>query len=262
MKYFDIHSHLYFKDFDVDRDETIARMRDANVGTITVGTNADTSKTAIVTAKNLDNWATVGFHPADVGEDVASLSDDLQSIDTLAKEEEVVAVGECGFDFFHNPDNVEVQEKVFVRQIEVAVKHNLPIMLHLRSSKDGRLNAYRRALDILKSFPGVKINSHFFAGTKQEAKEIVDCGGTVSFTGVITFARDYEELVKYVPLENMHAETDAPFVAPVPHRGNRNEPTYVIEVVEKIVELKKLNQEKVREQLIKNAKQFFSIVCD
>ena len=100
---------------------------------------------------------------------------------------------------------------------------------------------------------------HFFAGSLDFAKKIIELGFTISFTGVITFARQYDEIIKNIPLEKMHAETDAPFVAPIPYRGKRNEPIYVIEVVKKIAEIRGEDFETVRKQLLKNSKDFFNL---
>jgi len=124
-------------------------------------------------------------------------------------------------------------------------------MLHIRE-------AYEDAYEILKKYEGKTTgNMHFFARSLDFAKKIIELGFTISFTGVITFARQYDEVIKNIPLEKMHAETDAPFVAPIPYRGKRNEPIYVIEVVKKIAEIRGEDFETVREQLLKNSKDFF-----
>jgi TatD DNase family protein len=130
-------------------------------------------------------------------------------------------------------------------------------MIHCR-------NAYDDVLDILKEYKkeaGKKLrgNCHFFAGTIDHAKEFLDMDFTISFTGVITFAKEYEELVKYVPLELMHAETDSPYVAPVPFRGGRNEPAFVEKVVNRIADIKEVSFEEVERQLIKNAKELYKL---
>lgn len=185
----------------------------------------------------------------------------------LISHPKVVGVGECGIDIFRlSPelDNetdraalLKLQETVFRKQIQLAVKYDKPIMIHARES-------YTKILEILDEefiTYGAKLrgNAHFFAGTVEEAQAFLDRGFTVSFTGVITFAKQYEELVRYVPLEKMLSETDCPFVAPAPHRGKRNEPVFVKEVVKKIAEIKGLDEELVRASLLENAKRQFRI---
>lgn len=185
----------------------------------------------------------------------------------LISHPKVVGVGECGIDIFRlSPelDNetdraalLKLQETVFRKQIQLAVKYDKPIMIHARES-------YTKILEILDEefiTYGAKLrgNAHFFAGTVEEAQAFLDRGFTVSFTGVITFAKQYEELVRYVPLEKMLSETDCPFVAPAPHRGKRNEPVFVKEVVKKIAEIKGLDEELVRVTLLENAKRQFRI---
>lgn len=185
----------------------------------------------------------------------------------LISHPKVVGVGECGIDIFRlSPelDNetdraalLKLQETVFRKQIQLAVKYDKPIMIHARES-------YKKILEILDEefiTHGAKLrgNAHFFAGTVEEAQAFLDRGFTVSFTGVITFAKQYEELVRYVPLEKMLSETDCPFVAPAPHRGKRNEPVFVKEVVKKIAEIKGLDEELVRASLLENAKRQFRI---
>ena len=175
----------------------------------------------------------------------------------------IVAIGECGLDYYHgNEKGKELQKKAFRQQIELALEYQLPLMLHIRPS-EGTYDAYEDVLAILK---GYKTNNleligdvHFFAGTVEIAQEFLDMGFYISFTGVITFAKVYEELVSYVPLDRILSETDAPYVAPIPFRGKRNEPSHVREVVKKIAEIKELDENMVAEQIMKNAKKLFRI---
>jgi len=173
----------------------------------------------------------------------------------------VVGIGECGLDFYHLEGNItaakEKQGKAFRYQIDLAIKFDKPIMIHCR-------DAYPEVLQILKEYKkefGDKLRGdiHFFAGTKNEAKSFLDLGFNISFTGVITFAPQYEELVDFVPIDRIHAETDCPYVAPIPHRGKRNEPAYVVHVVEKIAKIKGLTFDKTSAQLLKNAKKLFNL---
>jgi TatD DNase family protein len=203
-----------------------------------------------------------------------------------------VAIGECGLDYFRisklEPLEFGKLKKIqidqFKKQIEFAIKYNKPLMLHIRDFSQGVKqglslkrnevtgegetlvnisSAYEEAYDILKTYSqGLTLtggNIHFYAGTLDWAKKFIELGFTISFTGVITFAHNYDEVIKNIPLDKIHAETDSPFVAPVPFRGKRNEPNYVVEVYKKIAEIRGEDFEMIRKQLIENAKRVFSI---
>lgn len=263
MKYFDIHSHLYFEDFDSDRGEVISSMKDGEIFTVSIGTNLETSKKAVSLAENNDNiFASIGVHPAHF--DTDSFDDYFEN---LVKNPKVVCVGECGFDYFRIDSDFNIAKKIqtelFEKQIKLALENNKSLMLHCRPSK-GSTDAYLDTIDILKRYKkefGDKLfgNSHFFAGNLDILKEFLDIGFTVSFTGVITFARDYDDLIKYTPEDMIHAETDSPFVAPLPFRGKRNSPLYIKSIVDKMAEIKALEVEFLRTQLIKNSKKLFQL---
>jgi len=185
----------------------------------------------------------------------------------LLKNPKVVGIGECGLDYYRcTPESIEKQKAGFIAQIELANEFDKPLMLHIRSGSTSNspqaipgLNAYQDALEILKEHAKVKGDVHFFAGTPKEAKDFVDFGFTLSFTGVITFTHDYDEIIRNTPLDMLMTETDAPYVTPVPHRGKRNEPAYVQEITKKIAEIKGLPENEVAEQIIKNAQRVFGI---
>lgn len=256
MKYIDIHSHLNLPGFEEDFGEVIQRLRDADTGTIVVGTDLETSKNAVEIAEKYENiWACIGVHPVDDPTRVF----EKEKFEELMKSEKVVAVGECGLDFFHQDkeQDFERQKALFLKQINFALEHDKPIMIHSRS-------AYPELLDILeplKEIHGEKLrgNVHFFAGNLEEAKRFWNIGFTTSFTGVITFARNYDEVIKNAPIEMLMSETDAPFVAPAPHRGKRNEPSFVSEVVKKIAEIRGEDLEMLKKALISNAEKMFQI---
>lgn len=278
MKYIDAHAHVNFSAFDEDRENVIESTLDNEVWMINVGTKAKTSKKAVEIAEKYQEgvYAIIGLHPIhtsksfhdkdELGEEAEPFNSsgdvwDEDYFQGLAKSKKVVGVGECGLDFFRlDIDNKETrmrQVETFNCQIEFAVKNDLPLMIHCR-------DAYKETLEILKSYQkklGTKVrgNFHFYAGEINVAKEILDIGFTLSFTGVITFARDYEELVQYVPIDRMLSETDCPYVTPIPFRGKRNEPLYVKEVVKKIAEIKGLDIEIVREQILENIRSQFKI---
>ncbi len=190
----------------------------------------------------------------------------------LLKDPKIVGIGECGLDYYHlDNESIEQQKKMFIEQIELANEFEKPLMLHIRNNpekvhptlkgtpQEGNLNAYFDSLEILKKYAKVKGDVHFFAGNLEEAKAFLDFGFTLSFTGVITFTHDYDEVIKYIPLDMIMSETDAPYVAPTPYRGKRNEPIYVKEVVKKIAEIKGLKEEEVAKAIMTNAKRVFGI---
>ena len=268
-KYIDIHSHVNFKAFDEDRDEIIRRALENDTWVINVGTQADTSRVAVEIANQYPEgvYAIIGLHPIHTGasyHDIQELGEggkeftsrgevfDKELYRELLKSKKVVGIGECGLDYYRcTPESISKQKENFISQIELANEFNKPLMLHIR-------NAYHDALEILKKYSKVKGNAHFFAGTSEEAKAYLDFGFTLSFTGVITFTDDYDEIIRNTPLDMIMSETDSPYVTPVPHRGKRNEPSYIREVVKKIAEIKNMPEEEVAEAMMANAKRIFT----
>ncbi len=261
-KHIDTHSHLYMHHFDSDRDEVLERMKENNVETITVGVSFETSKKAIALAQSQERvvGATIGVHPTDTNEQF-----DISNYSQLLAEfpNQIVGVGECGFDYYRTPkEEVYVhQREVFEAQVQFAAENNLPLMLHVRPS-EGTMDAHEDALEVLKLYQKeygdtVRGNTHFFTGTKEISREYLALGFTIAFPGVITFAPELEEVVRDVPLDMMLVETDSPYAAPVPHRGKRNEPLFVIDTIRAIADMRGENFEKVREQLYKNTRTLF-----
>ncbi|MFZ2048840.1 MAG: TatD family hydrolase [Minisyncoccia bacterium] len=256
-KYFDIHSHLNFHEFDSDREAVMERLVLSETSTIVVGTDFESSKWAVEIAEKYENiYACIGVHPVD---DPTRIFD-KKLFSGLIKHPKVVAVGECGLDFFHSKKEIdfERQKKEFLKHIEFALEYDKPIMVHSR-------DAYLELLEILEPLKrehGEKLRGdiHFFAGSLEIAKRFWDIGFTTSFTGVITFARNYDEVIKNAPLDMIMSETDAPFVAPAPYRGKRNEPSFVQEVVKKIAEIRGEDLETVQKALVENACRAFRIV--
>jgi len=270
-QFFDIHSHINFVAFDEDREDVLKKTAEEETWLINVGTQKDTSAKALEIARSFSQgvYATVGLHPIHTGEsyhDKKELGDegkefvsrgeefDFEYYKNLAQDEKVVAIGECGLDYYRlDKNSVARQKSEFEKQINLANEVNKPLMLHIR-------NAYKDAFDILKSTAKVKGNVHFFAGNWEEAKMFLDFGFTISFTGVVTFARNYDDVIKNAPLDMMLSETDAPYVTPVPHRGKRNESLYVKEVVKKIAEIRGGDYEKVRGAMVFNAMRVFGLL--
>ena len=256
MKFIDIHSHLNLPEFDLDVEGAVQRLKETETKTIVVGTDFETSKKAVELADKFEEvYACIGVHPVDN----PTRAFEKEKFEELVSHPKVVAIGECGLDFFHakKEEDFKRQEKLFLDQIEFALEHDLPIMIHSRE-------AYNELLDILEPLVekhGDKLRGdvHFFAGDLPTALRFIKIGFTLSFTGVITFAQSYDEVIKNIPLESIMSETDSPFVAPVPYRGKRNEPSYVQEVVKRLAEIRGEDLEMVREILINNAERVFKI---
>lgn len=261
MRYIDTHSHLNLENFQNDAEEVMARMREADVGTVAVGVGLETSKKAVALAEQYPDvvlGATIGVHPTDTDEDFI-----LAAYEPLLESGHVVAIGECGLDYFRTPraEAYERQKTVFEAQLAFAIEHDLPLMLHIRPSK-GNDDAHDDALALLeplKKMHGEKVRgtAHFFTGSLASARRYWELGFATSFPGVITFAKECEEVVRAAPSDRMLSETDAPFAAPVPFRGSRCEPTHVIEVVKKIAEIRGEEESAAAQQLIENARRIF-----
>ena len=258
-KYFDIHSHVQFDAYDTDRNDVIARAHDAGVHMMNVGTQKDTSITAVELAEKYHSegdggvYAAVAQHPTCIDETF-----DPEFYESLARKDVVKAIGECGLDYFRLKEGtIELQKKIFIQHIELANKVNKPLMLHIRNG-EGNANAYQDTIDILKQHARVKGDVHFFAGDWGIAQQFLELGFTLSFTGVLTFTKDYDEVVRNIPLDMIMSETDCPYITPTPFRGKRNEPMHVREVVKAIARIKDEDEEKVRAQLVATAKRVFN----
>ncbi len=276
--FIDIHSHLNFDNYAADYDAVVARLKATNTWTITVGTDYESSLRACEISEKLpESFASVGLHPNDTGSaettsndatssNTASNPESHQTFDeekfaTLLSRPKVVAVGECGLDYSRiegaDTSIKNQQKEIFEKHIDLALRHDKPLMIHCRDAYDDLLEiiSYHRrsAGDKLRG------NVHFFAGTVEIAEKFLDLGFTLSFTGVVTFARNYDEVIRFAPLEMIMSETDAPFVSPVPYRGKRNEPSYVIEIVKAIADIRNEPLEKVKKAFVSNAFRVFGL---
>ncbi len=272
IKLFDSHCHLHLPQFDNDREEVIKKLLTSKIGVINVGTDFEDSKKAVELALKYPKImrASVGLHPNDVLNSIFN----YEAYKALAESGSVVAIGECGLDYFKvkklvsdrtrslEADYADRQKEIFIKQIELAKELNKPLILHCRPSV-GSQDAYEDAIEILK-YKSLNISNgngvaHFFVGSEETAKKFLDLGFYISFAGPITFAPEYREVVEFVPINRILVETDAPFAAPVPHRGKRNEPSYVELVARQIIQWKNLNFEEVVRQTTENAKKLFNI---
>lgn len=272
-KFFDIHTHVQFAAFKEDYKAVIQRALDKNIWLVNVGTQKDTSARAVEIAEEFLEgvYAAVGLHPIHTEKSYYDSQEfggakglvsreeafDYEYYKDLAKGLKVVAIGECGFDYYRlNEDTKEKQKKAFLAQIKLAYDLKKPLMIHCRQAFADLVDVLTTESKNLNSPSGV---IHFFSGTSEEARKLLDLGFSFSFGGVITFANAYDGVVKFIPLDRILLETDAPYVAPIPHRGKRNEPVFVEEAVRKLAELKNVTADMVAVQTTKNARKIFQI---
>jgi TatD DNase family protein len=275
MKYFDAHTHVHFAAYGDETNEVITRAHEAGVGMNLVGTQFDTSSAGVELAEKYDEvWATIGLHPVHTsksyhdekelgegGKEFTSRGEvfDSKKYEALAQSKKVIAVGECGLDYYRLDDESKKrQEDAFIQQIELANLIQKPLMLHIRSSPK-TVDAYVDAIQLLKAHARVMGDVHFFAGDWNIAKQFLDFGFTLSFTGVVTFTHDYDEVIKNAPLDMLLTETDAPYVTPVPFRGKRNEPAYIPYIVNAIAGIRGESEDVVAHQIRENVTRVFGV---
>ncbi len=251
---FDTHAHYDDERFDGDREALLTSMPEKNVGLIVnPGCDIPSSRAAVELAGKFDFvYAAVGIHP----ENCADFEpEQIEKLRELAKEPKVVAIGEIGLDYYwaENPPK-DLQQKVLRRQLLLAQELRLPVIIHDR-------DAHADTMTIVREFPQVRGVFHCFAGSTEMARELIGMGWMLSFNGAATFknARKAPEVIAAVPLEKLMIETDAPYLTPVPHRGERNDSSYVRFVAEKIAEIKGLSPEEVERVTWENGRRFFGI---
>ncbi len=288
-KYIDIHAHINFEIFKDNKDEVIRQTLDNDTWVINVGTQLTTSKKAVeMTNKYKEGvYSTIGLHPihtgasyhdknelGDEGKEFTSRGEifDKNKYKELIKLGKVIGIGECGLDYYRcTPESVNKQKTAFIEQIKLADELNLPLMLHIRNNfKDKNHNAYFDVYELLEEYSKSKGKSsktgvvHFFAGSVEDMERFIDLGFFISFAGPITFPPkieicDYEEVIRQTPLEKIMADTDSPYVAPVPYRGRQNKPIYVNQIVKKIAGIKELSEEEMAKIIVLNVKRLFDI---
>ncbi len=278
----DTHTHVNFKDFKEETEAVIQRALDAGVWMINAGTQIDTSKSAVELAQKYSRgvYAAVGLHPEHTYEHMVNEEGhvfktrhetfDYAPYKALAKNPKVAAIGECGLDYyyFQPGDDIEKikqdQREAFTQQIELARELDKVLMIHCRPTK-GTMDAYGDIADMMagikQKYPDYRFQVHCYTGNLELAQQFVELGGYISCSGIVTFDKTgrSEAVVKGILLERLLVETDAPFLAPAPHRGKRNEPAYVEFVARKIAEIKKLSYEQVAETTTNNALSLFRI---
>ena len=251
----DSHCHLDMRDFDKDREAVIQRaQKDGIVHIISIGIDVGSSQSAIDLARQYDFIsATVGCHPHDADE-CSSL--DLEKLTSMAVEPEVVAWGEIGLDYYRNYSKKENQRKIFQVQLELAQRAELPVIIHDR-------DAHKEVYAILEKMGKGERKGiiHCFSGDRGLAEAFIALGYYISIPGTVTYkkAGQIKEVAATIPLDRMLVETDAPFLAPVPRRGKRNEPSYVAYTAREIARLRDIPFETVAEQTTRNARTIFGL---
>lgn len=240
----DTHCHVTYEDIPGGADVALVAAREAGVKRmITIGTDVKTSKAAIdLATANSDVFATVGLHPHDA-------KNGLDGLNELIENDRVVAIGECGLDYFYDHSDRDVQREIFAAQIALAHRHNLPLVIHTREAWD-------ETFEILKTCGAPERTIfHCFTGSPVEAKRCLEIGAYLSFSGIITFkkAQEIRDAAKICSADKMLVETDSPFLAPVPHRGKSNQPAFLVEVGACLAEVRNVPIEEIARQTTHNA---------
>lgn len=260
----DSHAHLEMEQFDADRPAMLERARTAGVETVVAigsGTGPGSLDCGIKLAEEHDwIYATIGIHPHEAK---LATDSDFEELARLAKNPKVIAWGEIGLDYYYDHSPRETQRAVFLRQLELARAARLPIVIHCRPSEASE-NAWDDCISILREHwasSGLRGILHCFTGSQAHVNAALDMGFMISFAGNITFpkAQNIREVAATVPLERMFIETDSPFLAPVPHRGKRNEPAFVKEVAGQIGKLRGTSTEEVGDRTARNFYDFFKL---
>jgi TatD DNase family protein len=260
----DSHAHLDGPKYAADRDEVLARAHAAGVETILCIGNGTGPRTLDCAAKLADAYeeiyASTGVHPHE-----AKLANQTSydEIERLVQHHKVIAVGEIGLDYFYKHSEPEEQQQVFIRQMELAKAAKLPIILHIRAAQESDA-AWEDAFRLLQEHwqpAGLGGIFHCFTGNVEQARRALDLGFLISFAGVVTFPKSgaIQMAAREVPLNRMLIETDSPYLAPTPHRGQRNEPAYVVETARFIAQLRGIDVEEVGAATSHTFNQFFKL---
>ncbi|MFD3158485.1 TatD family hydrolase [Haloimpatiens sp. FM7330] len=251
---FDSHAHYDDEAFQNNREQVIRELKENGViGVINCGASVQGSRDSVELASKYDFfYAAVGIHPEYANEVNKEI---LKELKELSKYEKVKAIGEIGLDYYgdENPER-EIQKQAFRKQMELAAKLNMPVIIHDR-------DAHGDTLEIIKEYPNVKGVIHCFSGSIEFARECLKLGYYIGFTGVVTFknAKKVVQVAKEVPLDRLLVETDCPYMAPVPNRGKCNRSDYIKYILEKISKIRDIPLKTLEEATIKNTKKLFHI---
>jgi len=252
MYFIDTHTHIYLSEFDEDRDTLMQRAKDANVE-ITIMPAIDSStheKMFQIESFYPHCYSMIGLHPCSVNQDFGK---ELSLINDYLAQRKFVAIGEIGLDFYWDKTFSFEQYEAFRKQIQVALVHHLPIVIHSR-------NAIDECIDVVSEYEGIKGVFHCFSGNEQQAKKIIQLNFMLGIGGVVTFKNSgLDKVIEKIGLSNVILETDAPYLAPVPHRGKRNEPAYTKLVAEKLSTICSLPLDKIAELTTENARNLFKL---
>jgi TatD DNase family protein len=249
----DSHAHLEMKDFDPDRPKVILKAMEKGItGIITIGTDLESSRQALALAKTYQIiWATVGVHPHDSKKFDPRI---LPQLEKLTREPQVVAIGEIGLDYFRNWSPRKSQEETFRQLIRLARQVKLPVTIHDRE-------AHEEIMKILKEEKAGEVGGvfHCFSGDWALAKQCLDMNFYLSVTGAVTYKKGsiLEEVVRLAPLESLLLETDAPYLAPNPFRGKRNEPAYLVHTAAQVAEIRGISLTELSHTILQNTKRAF-----
>jgi TatD DNase family protein len=252
MYFIDTHTHIYLPEFDDDRQAMMQRAKEANVKiTIMPAIDSSTHEAMIEMESAYKNcYSMIGVHPCSVNQ---NLEDELKIVKDYLSKRKFIAIGEIGLDFYWDKTFTIQQYEAFHRQIETALAYNLPIVIHSR-------NAIDECIEVVKQHPDITGVFHCFSGDEKQAKQIADLGFMLGIGGVVSFKNaGLDKVIEKLGLDNVILETDAPYLAPVPHRGKRNEPAYIKLVAEKLSSVCKCSVEQVSELTTENAKKLFKL---
>lgn len=275
-KLIDVHTHVQFAAYESDYKDVIQRAINKDIWMVNVGTQRDTSKSAVELANEYQEgvYAAIGLHPIHTtkshhdlkelggGETAKEFVSRGEEFDPeyyleLGKDKKVVAIGECGLDYYRLEEKTKDRQKeAFLAQIEVSKKLNKPLMIHCRDAFSDLIDLLTAHRQSLLFIPGVV---HFFTGSVYDAKKLMDLGFYFSFGGVTTFARDYDDQIKTIGINRIVLETDAPYVSPSPFRGKRNESSYIDNVASAIAGVLNISHDEVAEKTTDNARRVFKI---
>ena len=257
MELVDTHCHIHFPDYGADPELVLKQAVDAGVTRLVcVGCRLEDSEGGIEFATNHDNvWASIGLHPHEAKVYVEN-PEALERFTKLATSLKVVAVGECGLDYYYNHSPKDQQIELFRFQIELALEHDLPMIFHIR-------DAFDDFWPIFDAYPGLRGVVHSFSSGTEDMKEVLSRGNLyVGLNGIMTFTKNADQLAaaKMVPLDRLVLETDAPYLTPAPFRGTINEPKYVRNITQFLAQLRAEDTETVAQQTTKNAQTLFKLV--